>query len=310
MSQQDSHWSSQKERGSYWGMTFMVWLYRLGGNILFSIVLYPVMTYFFLFAKNARYASKEFLIRAYEVGSPEFSKKPGNWHSYYHMLRFGQIILDKIAVWIGSLSHTQVDFPNREFLRAKIKEGKGGVLLVSHVGNLEICRAISYQTPSLKLNILVHTHHAEKFNALLNKVNPDSELTFLQVTEIGPDTAVMLKQKVEAGEFLAIVGDRIPVSSTLRTSVVPFMGKPARFAQGPFILAALMKCPVFTLFCIKDSGRYRVEVEPFADVMKLNRKRRNEDLLSYIEQYAKRLEIYATKYPYQWFNFYPYWENA
>lgn len=310
MSQQDSHWSKQQERGSYLGLTFMLLLYRYGGNILFMLVLYPVMTYFFLFAKTARESSLEFLNRAFQNGSPAILNKPNYWHSYMHMLGFGRVILDKIAVWVGSISYDSVAFPNREYLRGKIKEGRGGVLLVSHLGNMEICRAISHQTPALKLNILVHTHHAEKFNALLRKVNPDSELSFLQVTEIGPDTAVMLKQKIDAGEFLAIVGDRIPVSSSSRVSTVPFLGRPARFAQGPFIIAALLKCPVFTLFCVKESGKYKVNVEPFSDQMILNRKNRSADLDAYITQYAQRLENYAKSYPYQWFNFYPYWSNA
>ena len=305
-----SHWSNQREKGSYWGMVIMFWLYRLGGDFLFSVVLYPVMTYFFLFSVQARSASLDFLNRAHSQGSPVLETRPGFWHSYAHMMTFARTILDKIAVWVGAIKMNRIEFPDREYLRAKIKEGKGGIFLVSHIGNLEICRAISKQTPSLKLNILVHTHHAEKFNTLLAKVNPDSELSFLQVTEIGPDTAVLLKQKIDAGEFLAIVGDRVPVSQNRRVVKAPFLGELASFPQGPFILAALMKCPVYSLFCVKVGDKFRVEVAPFCELLQLRRKSREQDLQKYIESFACRLQQYAIDYPYQWFNFYKYWSDA
>lgn len=304
---QSQHWASQQERGAYWGLLLMLWLYRLGGRFLFTLVLYPVMAYFFLFARTARDASREFLLRAQQAGSPALPHPPGYWLVYRHLLTFGHAVLDKIAVWLGGIDSSRVEFPYRETLRAKIAEGRGGVILASHLGNLEICRAMSRQTPTLKLNILVHTRHAQKFNDLLRKVNPGSDLTFLQVTEVGPDTAMLLQQKIDAGEFLAIVGDRIPVADNKRMSTVMFLNHPAAFPQGPFILAALLKCPVYTLFCVQDNGHYRVDVEPFADQLVLQRKTRMADLERYIQQFATRLEQYALRYPLQWFNFFPFW---
>ena len=309
MTTEKPHWSEQAERGSMIGMSIMLWLHKVGGRTLFRIALFPVMVYFFLFVKTARRASYEFLTRVYDHGGSCFSQRPGYRQVFRHFLVFGESILDKLAVWSGHIGNDSIVFSDREAFRARIKTGHGGVILVSHLGNLEVCRAMCRQTPELRLNVLVHTHHAEKFNGLLNRINPESSLTFFQVSDIGPDTAVILKQKVDRGEFLAIVGDRIPISSQ-RTCKVPFLGKEAQFPQGAFILASLMKCPVYTLFCVKQSGQFHIDVSLFSERLKLQRQNREAALSTYTAEYAQKLEWYALNYPYQWYNFYPFWGDT
>lgn len=309
MKQQDQHWADQQERGAYWGLVLMLWLYRIGGRPLFAAVLYPVMAYFFLFGTAARSASLDFLRRTFATGKSTIVSRPGYWMSFRHLLSFGYAILDKVTIWLGEIDKTRVSFPNREMLRSRIREGKGGVILASHLGNQEICVALSQQTPDLKLNILVHTRHAANFNAFLCRTQT-SGIQFLQVTDVGPDTAVLLKQKIDAGEYLAIVGDRIPVEFQHRVTRVPFMGEEASFPQGPFILAALLKCPVYTLFCMREGKGYRVDVDTFADRIVLDRKQREADLASYVSLYAARLEACALQYPLQWFNFFNFWRAA
>ena len=307
MSDSSGHWAKQKEAGSYLGLLIMFWAYRLGGRWLFTLLLYPVITYFFVCSRVAREASLEFLTRAFEAGSPVLTAKPGNRQSFAHFISFGRAVLDKIAVWMGGVSNQSVAFPNREYFRGQIATKKGGVILASHLGNLDICRYLSKQTPTLKLNIMVHTRHAQKFNELLNKVNSETNINFVQVDTVGPDTAMLLKQKVDDGEFVAIVGDRIPIDDNARFLQVPFLGCDAGFPMGPFILAALLRCPVYTLFCIKHDGGYQVDVEFFAERLQLARKSREADLKGYIVQYAEILQRYSLQYPYQWFNFYRFW---
>jgi predicted LPLAT superfamily acyltransferase len=71
-----------------------------------------------------------------------------------------------------------------------------------------------------------------------------------------------------------IVGHRTPASQSSRVSWVPFLGRPAPFPQGPFYLAAMLKCPVLLIFCLKRHGRYLLIFEPFADAANLPRRRR------------------------------------
>lgn len=304
-----SHWARQKEAGSYAGLLVMLWAYRLGGRWLFTLLLYPVIAYFFLSSSVARHASLEFLQMAHAAGSSALPNKPGYRDSFRHFMCFGHAVLDKVAVWLGGLGQQEVRFPNRPWFREQIDTGKGGVILASHLGNLDICRYLSKQTPALKLNILVHTRHAQRFNELLNRFNEETNISFVQVDTVGPDTAMLLQQKVAAGEFVAIVGDRIPVQENTRWLAVPFLGRSAEFPVGPFILAALLRCPVYTLFCIKRERGYQVDIDSFAEQLSLSRKTRQQDLERYIKAYADRLQEYGIEYPYQWFNFYRFWEQ-
>ena len=87
----------------------------------------------------------------------------------------------------------------------------------------------------------------------------------------------------------------------------PVMGKPAAFPKGAFILAGLLECPVFLLFCIKQQQQYRIFLEPFSNNMVMPRRQREALLKDHITRYAKRLEHYALNTPLQWFNFFDFW---
>ena len=115
--------------------------------------------------------------------------------------------------------------------------------------------------------------------------------------------------RIDAGEFVVIVGDRTPVNSSGNICHAEFLGEPAPFPQGPFLLAALMECPVYLLFCLKENGTYRVLLEHFADAIHLTRRQRAQQLQAVIARYAQRLEFHCRRVPLQWFNFYDFWQH-
>ena len=75
-------------------------------------------------------------------------------------------------------------------------------------------------------------------------------------------------------------------------------------------MAALLKCPVLLIFCLKENGRFRVIFEPFCDALDMPRSRRREILDELIARYAKRLEFHCLNHPYQWFNLFDFWKQA
>jgi predicted LPLAT superfamily acyltransferase len=161
---------------------------------------------------------------------------------------------------------------------------------------------------ALRINVLVHTKHAEKFNSLLNKSSDNSRLNLIQVTEITAATAMMLNDKIDAGELVIIAADRTPVSNSQRVSRATFLGAEALFPQGAFILAALLKCPVYTVFCLKQQDKYAVYFDHFSDGLHFPRKNREQAIQQVIQRYADRLQTYCIKEPLQWFNFFDFWQ--
>ena len=147
----------------------------------------------------------------------------------------------------------------------------------------------------------------EKCATYESALNLHRQLELIEVTEVSPATAILLKDKINRGEVVVVVGDRVPVTGHKNTVTANFLGEPALFAQGPLVLAHVLKCRVVTLFCLRQQGKYHVYCEPFAERIELPRKRRQEELQRYVELYVRRLEKYCSVTPLQWFNFYPYW---
>ena len=307
----DSHWSSIGERGSYWGIKLLASSYKLGGHWLCRAIMYPVILYFFLTGRNARNASLEFLnrVQAFDPENPQLQGDLGWKHGLKHFFGFGNAALDRIDAWCDRIQLSQVDFPNRALLADQLEAGQGAVLLVSHLGNLELCRAISVHQKKVKVNVMVLTDNAENFNRVLKQLNPDSSVNLIQVTELGPSTSMLLQQKIEDGELVVIAGDRTSSNTQGRVIYAPFMGEPAPFPQGPFILAGLLDCPVYLMFCLREQGRYVVHLETFSNTLKGPRKGRMQRLEEAVNNYSARLEYFARREPLQWFNFFDFWRN-
>lgn len=305
-----THWARIEERGVYAGLSIMLWTHRLLGRRVFGLLLYPVIGYFFVVGGAARRASRTFLSRVYAHRDDDFAGPPGWRQLFRHFLSFGDALLDKLEAWSGKIGEDDIVYHNREIFDALQQSGRGGLLIASHLGNMEVCRALGELSLGLKLNVLVHTKHAANFNRLLRSVSPDSSVSLIQTTEVDPGTAIMLSDRISQGEFVIIVGDRTPVTRSGRTSWAPFLGYPAPFPQGPYILASILDCPVQLIFCLKRARRYHIIFEPFADGIRIHRRDRNTALENWTHRYVRRLEHYCGTDPYQWFNFFDFWRQA
>lgn len=296
------HWSEKNERGSQWGMRFCLWCYRKLGKRALHSLLYLIIGWFFLFASSARRESQRYLARVLQ-------RPPTHADSFHHFMQFGRAIVDKLTAWNGDVRHTDVLFHQRQLLLDQKATGKGCVILTAHLGNSDICRALSGYVEGLHINVLMFTHHAEQINRLLTEVNPQASLEIIQADNIGPDTAMLLHEKVQRGEFVIIAADRTSPTSMHRVSRASFLGHPAPFPQGPFILASLLECPVYLMFAPHNGQQYEIFVEQFADQLAFPRRQRDALLADAAQRYANRLEHYCRRSPLQWFNFYNFWHD-
>jgi predicted LPLAT superfamily acyltransferase len=303
------HWAQLEEWSVIWGMRFLLRIYLLFGRTVLQLFLYPVVSYYWLVNRQARQASQAYLNRL-AVFAPSLKLHGSLLWSYRHFISFANAIIDKLAAWSGTLLRTDVQYYGRNELIAEIHKGHGVVLLGSHLGNLEVCRVIADFDKTIHINVLVHTKHAEKFNRLLNQTSDNSRLNLIQVTEITAATAMLLSDKTDAGELVIIAADRTPVSNLQRVTSVTFLGAEALLPQGPFILAALLKCPVYTVFCLKQQDKYVIYFDHFSDMLNFPRKTREQAMRQIIQRYAECLQAYCLKEPLQWFNFYDFWRVA
>ncbi|KFB87682.1 acyltransferase [Serratia grimesii] len=307
------HWSATQERQGLWGIRLMLRVYRLFGRRAFQLLLYPVIGYFWLTGRTQREASREYLQRLRLFAKSRQQPLPEPLDSFRHFMRFGDAMLNKLASWQGELR--DIRLVNPSLCEHQIASGKGTLILASHLGDIESCRALGELGSGVTVNALVFTEHAERFNQLMKEVNPRANLNLISVTSLGPETAMRLQDKLDAGEWVAIVGDRTSAGKYQR-GVQPrvvwshFLDHPAPFPQGPFVLAAALRCPVFLMFGLKQQGHLNVYFEPFADPLILPRQQRQQALQEAVDQYAARLEHYCLLAPLDWFNFFDFWQLA
>ena len=302
------HWASMAERGSYAGLWFLGLVYRLFGRRACLAVLSPVVLFFFLTGGEQRRGSLSYLDHAHEAG---LIREQPSWRlSFRHFMAFASSAVDKLAAWTGNIPASDVEgVEGGEFAAAK-ESGRGALLLTAHFGNPEVLRAIATLGERFRVTVLVHTVHAVRFNRLINAFSQSAVVRVVQVSSVGPDTAILLQEAVERGEWVVMAGDRVPVSGNERISWAPFLGEPAPFPQGPHILAALLKCPVHLLFCVREGARHRIHFERFAERIELPRKDRERALAASVADYAARLERHLRAAPLQWFNFFDFWHPA
>ncbi len=307
------HWSSIAEVGSSFGLLLSFWLYKLLGRRPFQALLLPIVSYFFLFKSQQRRASRQFLHRCHEAGG--LPRPPGAWASFRHFFQFGQAVLDKLVAYNGGVRLEDVDFRGEARVQAVLDRGRGALLLGSHLGNLEICRALAHLRPGLRLRVLVHTRHAQNFNRLLARLDGESQVRLQQVTELGVAAAAELAAWVAGGGVVLIAADRVPLSAaasgpTARVVWADFLGHPAPFPQGPFILGSLLDCPVFSLFCVRRGRRFEASFVPFAERLVLPRGDRERALSRCAALFAEQLGQHCLASPFQWFNFFPFWAQG
>ncbi len=300
------HWAQMEERGIIWGMQVLLKVYLLFGRKVLQIFLYPVVSYYWLVNSKGRQASLEYLQKV-SAFLPDQRIQTGLYGSYRHFICFANALIDKLAAWSGAISLQNIEYHGREAILQYVDQGQGILILGSHLGNLEVCRVIAYLGKKVTVNVLVHTKHAKKFNTLLNRYAEAGTMNLIQVTELNAATAMLLKDRIEAGELVVIAADRIPVTGQSRVARAEFLGKTALFPQGPFILASLLKCPVYTLFCLKQHGKQVIYFEHFSDSLSFPRKQRDAMVHNCVQNFADRLQKYCLQAPLQWFNFYDFW---
>lgn len=290
-------------------MKMLLSIYRILGRWAFNLLLFPVVTYFVLTAGAARRSSRQYLLRVKGMAAVRQIPHLEKLTTFQHFMSFGDAILDKGAMWAQAFEEQQIEFSDPRSYDNFIADNRGSLFIGSHLGNLEVLRAYGEITQNMLVNALVYTGHSKKFAQILKQANPQATEHMIEVDSLGPESVLMLKERLAQGEHVAMVADRTSVHHEERSIRSKFLGHPAPFPEGPFVIAHLLSCPVYLLFCLKQRGAYRIFLEKFADPLELPRSNRQDALEQAVDRYARRLEHYCLLAPLQWFNFYDFWQR-
>jgi predicted LPLAT superfamily acyltransferase len=298
------HWAQMQEAGSLAGMRFMLHVYRLCGRWPFRFLLFFVLLWFYMRRRTAREASHDYLQRLHAF-SGSVTPKPARRNVFRHFLAFSEILLDKLLGVSDSSTNYRVD--GGEYIDTLHKQKRGAILVTAHIGNNELCRRLAGYHANLHMTVLMHTKNSVRFTQVMKEFDPSYGVDVIQTRDIGIDTAIVLAQRIAAGHFIVIAGDRVPVGSATATVRVPFLGSEASFPISPYVLAATLQCPLFAVFGVRRREGFVVTLRQIAESVCLPRRDRETAVILYARAFAERLGEECLGAPFQWSNFYPFW---
>lgn len=297
----EATWLSRRERGTVAGLHVAMGLATLLGRTGMKPFVRVIALWYRLFDRAAVAGSTSWLTRIH--GRP-----PGFWEVYRHIRVFVQVTLDRVFLLQGKTRGLVFVRTGSEKLERQVATGRGAVLLGAHLGSYEAMRASGVEL-ELPISVLGYFENARMINALFDALNPGMAA---RVIHMGGDPISAVSRvlgRIEAGELVGMFGDRVGLND--RVVRVPFCGEEASFAAGPFLLASLLRCPVYLVFGLyREPDRYELFCELFAERVELPRGRREEALAAYAARFAERLEFYARKAPENWFNWFDFWGRA
>jgi predicted LPLAT superfamily acyltransferase len=292
-------WLTVRERGSVFGMWLMVAVCRVLGRRVGRLLVRPLVLYFAAFAPAARRASREYLAR---LGLPHDRRAV-----LAHFRRFADCTLDRLFWALGDTTTFEVTCTGVEHLRALRAARRGALLLGAHLGSFEAMRGMAARQ-EIPLNIIGYFKNARLVNGVLARLNPGA-MTRVMTVEPGVDFVLRVKERIEAGELVALLADRVGVGE--RVVEARLFGDRVSLPTGPYWLAAALGCPVYLTFGLfHEPSRYDLYCEPFAERVELPRGARADGARGYAQRFAERVEHYCQLAPDNWFNFYDFWRRA
>lgn len=293
-----AEWAVQRERSNLFILRVMTFLSLHLGRRLSRVIVRGIALYFVLFAPRAALASRDYLQRV-------LKRKPTFIDRYRHVMTFATTIHDRVYLLNNRFDDFTVDVYGEDIIHRLIEQQRGLILFGAHFGSFEIMHALGEQKNHLRVIMAMFAANASKINAALMAINPDYRQDITPLGHI--DTMLQIQQRLEEGAIVGILADRSPVQEAMHT--VEFLGAPAQFPVGPMRLAAVLRQPaVFMAGKYLGNARYAIHFEQIADFSNIERAQRNQAVLDAVEAFAHCLERHCLQGPYNWFNFFDFWQ--
>ena len=314
-----AHWTERQEViKTNKPLLLLLVLFKYIPGVLVRALIYPVSFFYWVFAAEARKCAKEYQLRLREFTGRNIPKRIS---PYRQFLSFSLCVLEKMEGWLGKIKFSKIQYQNDDItsILELLKEGKGAMLITSHLGNMELLRSLSDYNQQLvgrevPVYVIMDMDINSNFSNTLKSVNPKVSFNVINSNEIGPDSIVTLMDAVEKGALVVIAGDRTSPYSKDKNLKINFLGKEASFPYGVFLIPALMKVPVYFMFGLRSrlsifNPKQNVYIEKCHTDFNCPRSEREERIVQCCGEFVARLEKYCILYPYQWYNFFNFWEQ-
>ncbi len=291
-----------KTRGNRFGYRFFIFILKYLGICFTYLFLHFVVTYFFFFTGKERDAIYRYYRKILKKGKT--ASVAGVYRNFY---KLGQILIDKVALLSGFHTRFTFDFDGENYLHQMIKEGGGGMLIGAHMGNWEVAGQLLDRVTT-RVNIVMLDAEHERIKSLLEEVIKRHEVKIIPIKD-DLSHLIAIRNALQNNELVSIHGDRFMEGSKTVETVVA--GHKATLPLGPFLLATKYRKPVTFVMAAREKGFHYhfTATPPRVYAAPSDRKKENTALQQIITDYSLWLEEKIMRYPHQWFNYFPFWDE-
>ncbi len=288
-----SKWDG-KSKGNPLGYKIFTFVIRKIGVQTAYFVLYFVAFYYLIFSVKGSKASYQFFKKQHK------STINAIYCVYKNNLVFGKTIIDKVAIKSGLKNKFIFKSHGSELITDLLKEKKGGILISAHVGNFELSEFFFTEVDNFsRINLLTTDLEHKAIKKQVERSNITSTTKFIIVKE-DLSHIFEIHNALSQNELVVFTGDRYFEGSKILTA--NFLGEDANFPAGPFLLGSRLKVPVIFVYVMKESNK---KYYLFAERASFKAR----DAKGLLMEYVKSIEKMLQKYPYQWFNFFDFWDK-
>jgi hypothetical protein len=292
-------WARQPERGSLTLLRAMAWVSLNLGRRAGRCVLYIIVIYYFLFSPTAAHHSRAYLRRV-------LGREPRPGDRFRQLLAFSTMIHDRVYLLNDRFALFDIEVGQTPALEQALADGTGCFLIGAHLGSFEVMRSFGRRKSGVEVVVAMYDQNARKISAVLEAINPRAQPEIIPLGTI--DAMLRIRSRLAEGAFVGMLADRTFGAEPLIK--VNFLGSPAPFPVGPWRAAALLRRRVLFVAGIYCGGnRYRVVIDEVADFSESTAQSREAAVVAAIQRYAALLEQYCRRYPYNWFNFFDFWQE-
>lgn len=219
---------------------------------------------------------------------------------YANHCQFAKAVIDKFAMYAGK--KFQLEVTGWDYFRDYADREEGFLLLSSHIGNYEM---VGYAFVSERKRIHAVVYANEKASVMANR-NHIFEKNNVGMIALTPDMSYLFEidKVLSEGGIVSFPADRH--MGHAKCVECTFLGEKAKFPQGPFRVATMRGLNVLAVNVMKSSAKkYAIYVEPLPYNKDLPKKEQMQQLAdAYVAELEKRLH----QYPFQWYNFFDFWQ--
>jgi len=294
-------WLERPEGGSAWALRLFTAIALGLGRTVSRLILLPITAYFLLRRAPERRASRAYLARV-------LGRTPSWLEVARHFHTFAGVTLDRIYFLTQTLRRFDTRMVGIEQLHRAMDLGQGVLLIGAHVGSFDALRAASTLRPDVTVRVVLDAEHSPVLSAILRQHNPQIAAGIINPRKDGTEVVLEIGAALQQGALVTMLADRGRPGNSMVS--VDFLGDPAEFPTAPWQIAAALHVPIVLCAGLYRGGRrYDLHFELVTERLHIDRRQRQQQLQEVVQAFADRLAALVRLAPYNWFNFYDFWNE-